>query len=421
VLNTLTRAVIHADEEVKKLLDENPGEIPSDILEIFIENGLVVEDGCDERKIVAHHFDREKYNVIPNDLGYTIAITYNCNLRCPYCYEGLEKDTGALNDRRIDILLNHMDKNLSRRDFKKFRVGLYGGEPLVAYKQCIRLMEGAFEICTQQEREWEGAIITNGVLITEDVIDELLEPYCTRIQLTMDGGREAHNKRRIRKDGTGTYDILLNVIELLKNTEIEVNLRFNVDRENVDSFSGLFNDLIDRGLENIETGIGWIHPPDSERIGEGCPGYSEKCFSHKEMVYVKERLHNQMDEAGIIRKGVPMIPRNTPCTFDREDVFLVDPYLDLYNCWEFLGQKDKKVGYIDTAGETVFNWQYYEQMSRNPLEFEDCRECKYLPFCGGGCAARAYLEKGTIHASSCGQYEYAMEKYLEKYIQSISS
>lgn len=415
VLNTLTAAVARIDEDTKLFLEESPDNIPKNILEMFCENGFVVEDRCDERKLLAYHFDRDKYHVIPKGVGYTVAMTYACNLACPYCYEGPEKDTKMLDNKKVDIVLKNIDKNLSKRDFKSLSITLYGGEPLLAYRQCVHLMKGAFAICEEQNKEFGGDLITNGVLINEEIVDTLLKPYCDSIQITMDGGRETHNKRRIRKDGSGTYDTLLDVLELLWDADLNFTLKFNVDRENADTFTELLEDLKKRGLENIRKTIGRIYPADIKKFGEGCASYTEKCFSVDEMTEYVNKIHEQVGVTKRSKESL-VVPRHSSCTFDRDDMYVVDPYLDLYNCWEFLGKKDMKVGYIDENGETIFNCDYYEQMSRDPFVFAECRDCVYLPMCGGGCAAEAYFENGTYHSSPCGKGNYSLQRYMERCI-----
>ena len=420
LFNILTNAAAHIDAETKCLLEENPGAISEDILEMFLENGFVVEDGCDERKIVAYHSDKDKYNVIPYDLVYTVAMTYACNLRCPYCYEGIEKDTETMDTKKVDILLRNIALNLNKKDFKMLKITLYGGEPLIAYHQCVRLMEGASKICDEQNKEFRGNILTNGVLINEDVVDNLLKPYCQWVQVTMDGGREAHNKRRIRKDGTGTYDTLLDVLEFLRDAGIHFTLNLNVDRENADTFSELSRDLKDRGLENVEKSLGRIHPVDTGG-GRGCASYAsyaEKCFSYDEMADSAHDIYELMGDMWNSQKSIGT-PRQGFCQFDREDSYTIDPYFSIYKCAGFLGKKDKRVGHIGENGETIFNYEYYEQLSRNPLEFEECRNCKYVPVCAGGCAAQSYFENGTYHSSPCTKHRDSHLRYVESSIDSI--
>lgn len=417
LLNTLTNATARIDEEIKTLLDRDPDNIPKDILEMLHENGFVVEDGCDEKKIVAYWFDKDKYNVFLRDLVYTVAVTYACNLGCPYCFQGTQKGIGILDTERADILLKNIDRNLSQKEFKALGLTLYGGEPLLAYRQCVQIMKGASRICDQQNKEFRGSIVTNGVLIDEEVVGTLLKPYCQWVQITMDGGREVHNKRKMRKDGSGTYDALLHVLELLRDAHVDVNLRLNVDRGNIDAFADLSRDLAERGLQDIKKYVGWVQPSHAERRGEGCSNYAETCFTVDEIVELENHVYRQM---GRMRAsdGTSLTFKHDPCMFDREDSYLVDPYLDLYNCWEFMGIKDRKVGHISESGEMVFNSEYYEQMSRNPLEIEECTDCTYLPFCAGGCAAYAYHENGTYHSSPCRKTNYS-RTYLGRCIETI--
>lgn len=418
LFNMFTNAVAQIDEEMKYLLDKNPDKIPVSTLDLFSNNGFVVEDNCVEKKLLAYHFDKDKYNVILRDLVYTVAMTYVCNLACPYCYQGAEKDTGTMDQKRVGLLLKNIDLTLSKKNFKAFDLSLYGGEPLIAYHECIQLMEGVSKICDQQGKRFRGNIITNGVLINKEIVDTLLKPYCDSIQITFDGGREAHNKRRIRKDGGGTYDTLLYVLEILRDADINLSLRLNVDRESADTFTELSRDLEDRGLKDIEKHVGWIYPSHTERPGEGCSGYAGKCFSYAEITGSISKICEQLD---IKRTSItlPVVLKHDPCTFDREDIYVVDPYLDIYNCWEFIGKKDKKVGHIDVNGEIAFNYEYYEQMSRDPLEFEECKDCKYLPFCAGGCAAQAYYENGTYHSSPCKKHKYSRRKYKDSNMEII--
>ena len=416
VFNTFTWAVGSMDSELKTLVEENPDEIPEDILQSLLENGFVVEDKYDERKRLAYFFDKDKYNVNVYDLVYIVAVTYTCNLRCPYCYEGTEKDPGFIDNKKVDILLKNIEKNFGKKNFHEFLLGLYGGEPLLIRDQCIRLMEGASALCSDNNVLFDGNIVTNGVLITEDVIENLIIPYCRTVQITMDGGRDAHNKRRIRKDGGGTYDTILDAISLLKDSGRPPDVRLNVDRENAYTFGELFEDLKDRGLGDIKVSLGWVHPPDEKLVGEGCSGYTDMCFSHQEMANFEDIMFGTMDELGVVYDK-PKLVKHSPCTFDREDAFLIGPYLDLYKCWEFVGQKDKQVGHLNGDGEVVLNHEYFEQVGRNPLQFEECRECVYLPLCGGGCAARAYLEFGTYNSPSCGRYKLTAQERIERYVK----
>jgi uncharacterized protein len=415
LLNTLTSATARIDDEMKQLIEENTDKIPEEILNMFYENGFVVEDDCDERKMLAYQFCKDKYNLLPRDLKYTAVMTYACNLACPYCFQGHEKDTETLDNKRVDIILKNMEKNVTKKDFKALYVAFYGGEPLLAYHQCVRMMRGASRICDEQGIRLKGDIITNGTLINKDVVLNLLEPYCDDVQITMDGGREIHNKRKHFRDGGGTYDVILDALELLKDTHVRLSMRLNIDKENIDTFAELHRDLHDRGLDAIRKYLGWIYAYDIEGVPKDFAAYDEKCFSCDEIIALEDKISEQL---GVMKASdkiiLPMTFFHEPCAFEREDSYVVDPYLDLYRCRDLLGLDNMVIGRIDENADAVFNYRYYEQMSRDPFTFEECRACKYLPFCAGGCAYRAYLENGTFHSPPCIHEKYSVKKLISR-------
>lgn len=405
IYNTFTGALAYVDQEVKNLVIEDPVRIEKGILVELQKNGIVVEDQVDEKKILAYHFNCDKYKV--HDLVYILVMTYACNLACPYCYEG-KKDAKSFDDKNLNILLSHIEKKAGNKNFNRLEVGLYGGEPLLAPKMCIKAMKSLSQFCDSIGIEFGGGIVTNGTLITQKLIEDLLEPYCGTIQISLDGGKGSHDKKRVFKNGRGTYDILLDVLGMLKDHR-GISIRLNVDKDSITSCADLFDDLMDRGLNNIPVYVGWLHD-----YSHGF--YSTRCFLHTEMADVEENLYEEM-----AKRNISYVPRtygkHVPCAFDRDEIFLVDPYLDVYKCWSFVGLGDKKVGHIDSGGKMVFNDEFYNQMSRNPLEFEPCNGCKYLPACGGGCAAQALSENGTYLSGTCGRFKCTIDKDVSAYVK----
>lgn len=77
------------------------------------------------------------------------------------------------------------------------------------------------------------AIITNGVNLIE--YKELLEKYkdIISLQITLDGCKEIHDKRRIRSDGNGTFEEIVKNVNGIINLNIPLNIRINIDKENM--------------------------------------------------------------------------------------------------------------------------------------------------------------------------------------------
>ena len=51
--------------------------------------------------------------------------------------------------------------------------------------------------CTDSGKGFSCSMISNGSLLTGDILDKLTEFQCRHIQITLDGIEETHNKRRI--------------------------------------------------------------------------------------------------------------------------------------------------------------------------------------------------------------------------------
>ncbi len=62
----------------------------------------------------------------------------------------------------------------------------------------------------------------------------LNELNCEFLQITLDGTREIHNQRRVKKDGSGTFDEVITGIKIALSSKTIVPLiRINIDKSNL--------------------------------------------------------------------------------------------------------------------------------------------------------------------------------------------
>ena len=57
----------------------------------------------------------------------------------------------------------------------------------------------------------------------------------TRVEPTLDGPKEIHDKRRIATDGSETFDKIVEGVDCLLDHNINVTVRTNVDKENINT------------------------------------------------------------------------------------------------------------------------------------------------------------------------------------------
>ena len=124
--------------------------------------------------------------------------TNDCNLRCSHCYHSREGE-GHKDHSQGDDLMNFNDvKNMidnlndltKRWDFSpKFQIS--GGEPLLR-KDLMQILDYTSSL------DMETNILTNGTLISKEKAKELYSNGVKRLQISLDGNKETHNRIRGR-------------------------------------------------------------------------------------------------------------------------------------------------------------------------------------------------------------------------------
>lgn len=184
-------------------------------------------------------------------LGLTIAPTSDCNFRCIYCYEkgaiapktmSLETETAIFD---FIQLLSSKISSLS--------ISWYGGEPLMRFDIIERLSKKIIKLCDENNIVYHASIVTNGYLLNEEISKKLKEYRIYHVQITIDGPKEIHDKRRIMANGKGTFDTIINNLILYKEYLPNISLRINVDKSNFDKIEDLYELLKKKELLDIVT------------------------------------------------------------------------------------------------------------------------------------------------------------------------
>ncbi|MDR2888354.1 MAG: radical SAM protein [Lachnospiraceae bacterium] len=175
----------------------------------------------------------------------TLQVTQQCNLRCAYCIYSQEKSERQRNhsdarmsyemaQKAIDFLIEHSVDN------EEVYIGFYGGEPLLEFELIRQVVGYAEEVCRGKKIVY--AITTNATLITDAIIDFLVE-HKFQIIISLDGSEKTHDKnRRFAANGQGTYKTVIKNLRILvgRYPEYQHNLSINmvIDPQEKDDDAG---------------------------------------------------------------------------------------------------------------------------------------------------------------------------------------
>jgi uncharacterized protein len=227
--NGLNNAFVKINKALFDLLNEAKNSIEAlskldtETLELLKENFLLCSENDVQTQINEKKFYRNHDSFQHESLNLTIAPTSACNFSCFYCYEaGIVPKT--MGYETIEKLIEFI-KEKSKTTQNNVNITWYGGEPLLAIKQIGKILERLKE---KKINIIGQSIVTNGYFLNNENFEFLKTNNIDSIQITLDGSNpQTHNERRKNKDGSGSWDkILENIDNILKaENKIRISIR----------------------------------------------------------------------------------------------------------------------------------------------------------------------------------------------------
>jgi uncharacterized protein len=398
LFNTRTQALIKVNPELKEELDRLSGSRLKENLQALKENGIIVEDEQEDEARLKDFFRQLKYDSSALPFEATVLTTYACNFRCVYCFEESVKDDIFLDRETSDLIIKWLIKKAEEKKFKRIFLVYYGGEPLLNIRPIYDISWHLTEWAQKKGVEFGFGIITNGSLISPDLIDKFLTVGLKEIRITIDGDREAHNKKRPFSDGQPTFDVIINNIKAIID-KVNIGVVGNFDQENFGSIPGFLDYLEEEGLLRKLSKVDFA--PLSPRLGpKDNPGAIElsECLSFvgkdglfKEVLAVKRELLRRKIK---VRTGLAI----NACSLIMQDAGVtIDPKGVIYKCNALLGYPEFSIGNV---AEDEFN-ERFEQFLNIDAWNKCPKDCPYIPLCQGGCRFYSYLEHNNFSDLSC--------------------
>lgn len=401
-------------KEYQRYLELSFGEADTELVENLKRGMFIVPEDFNEQEYVMQRFKKIREDT--SLLGLVIAPTMKCNLGCIYCYQNREKfdDYNTMSETVQTKLVNFVETIVKINKVKTLEVLWYGGEPLLGLS-VIKNLTGRFLMMEEKLGiNYHGSMVTNATLITPKIAEELYNLKIRTFQITLDGDRESHNKKRVYKNGSGTFDKIIEAIKILSSYKgVNVVIRVNVDTEVVKNFEKLLDTLEDEGLKRKIR----IYFSKLEKYEHSSPTW--RCYIENTNDYSKleMQLYERLIERGFTLNMYPF-PRYLPCGAVRKyGNICIDPEGYLYKCWHEIGIVEKSVGHVGSGfNENLNKWANY-----TPFDFEDCMSCKLLPVCMGGCPLRAMESKKECISLSSNIRDYLRLVYKYKKVKETQS
>jgi uncharacterized protein len=163
-------------------------------------------------------------------LQMILLASEDCNFRCVYCYEKFRNGTMRPEVRQgVRALVEQRAPRL-----RELSANWFGGEPLYGWEAIEELAPFFRATADRYGLGFTSHMTTNGFLLTEERATKLLEWGTNSYQITVDGMAEEHDCKRPGRDGSGTWQVIMDNLRALKQrrAEFQVTVRVNFDRDN---------------------------------------------------------------------------------------------------------------------------------------------------------------------------------------------
>ena len=349
------------------------------------KQGIIVKNDVDELKVynIYSALAMKFQNATPN---ITIAPTMECNARCFYCYEeGVRCGSMDITDAdKIIDLIRSIDTS------RGITLTWFGGEPLMN-QPWIDYFSGRLKA---ENIHFSAFMISNGSMIDDTVVEKMVQDWnVTSIQITFDGADDEYCRRKayIDQDENIYYQMFRKIAQIAK-AGISVQIRLNIDRNNVGSILELAKDI-----QMLFSGESRVHFYPAFLTGNKNPlSEHEKIEIIKKILKIDETQKLQMENLWF------KIPKSYACYINQKNAYSVDANGDIFICERLLGHSDCAVGNIDNVKEfPAVERTYSGQRS-------ECQKCVFLPKCHGGC------QNALINGETpCFIDKYLIKAYME--------
>lgn len=341
-----------------------------------------------------------------------LHVAHDCNLACKYCFAGKGEYDGPkglmsfeTGKRALDFLI---EQSGTRHNLE---VDFFGGEPLLNWEVCKKLVAYGRSREKEYNKKFRFTVTTNGVLLNDEIMD-----FCNKemgnVVLSLDGRKETHDRLRITRKNTGSYDLIINKFKKFAESRNQKDyyMRGTYTHYNTD-FSKDVIHMADLGFKELSIEPVVCAPEEDYALKESDLPVLKEQYE----ILANEMLRRYRNGSGFtfyhymidLDAGPCIVKRVSGCGVGTE-YMAVTPDGELYPCHQFVGDDKFLLGDI---WHGVKNKQVLSQFENcNVYSHKECKDCFAKLYCSGGCAANAYHSTGSVS----GIYEFGCELHRKR-------
>jgi len=426
LMNTFTDSQLIVSRDVAALLDQAGSRALSTLtpdereaLSTLADQGFIVANREAERENLEQYFHEVRES--EDQLRLTVLTTLQCNFACDYCFQGdhgdYNKSAAKMSLETASRVAAWTEERLDTITPESFVLTLFGGEPLLNLPVAYYLAERLWKSSEARGVRMMINVITNGLLLTPEVVDRLTPFGLTSVKVTLDGDHDTHNRMRPLRGGQGTFDKIIHNVRQVAG-KCRISIGGNFDESSVDSYPALLDFLREQDFADKIARVAFkpiIREPKPQQpkglipltvVGSEGKPLNGTCMTAAGSGSICDNCNFLDEKASFLRAETKKRGFKTvdgvhmgPCEIHRRHAYTIGPDGALYACPGFTGDATQSTGHIDgrrdERRETAA--KRFEVISA----WKECDDCAFIPVCAGGCSVAAHTELGSMDRPNC--------------------
>jgi uncharacterized protein len=337
-------------------------------------------------------------------LSAWLHVTEACNLNCPYCYvhkrpSAMSADTGR---RAVDRLVE-----MARRyGYSSLKIKYAGGEPTLNFSVVEAVHAHAARRSAQADLDLEEVILTNGVGVCDEALDAI-DRAGMQLMVSLDGGPQAHDRMRTRRDGQSTYATVVDTIDRARLRGLRPHISITLTARNLQGVEEAVALALERHLPfNLNF---YRECSVSDPVAGRSPLVPEPGALVEAMLRIFDLIGQHptypLPLSGILDRTRLDIPHSHACSAGH-DYLAVDALGRVSGCQMMLEQPWSDLRADDPLQEIR---QQGAGLFRPVEDRSECRACPWRSACGGGCPL---LRQTSLHDDYCQVYQALFPELL---------
>ncbi len=322
-------------------------------------------------------------------MKYTLLITQECNLACPYCYINKRplKMTLDVAGKVVDFIFNNTPHG------EKIDIGFFGGEPLLEFglvKEITSVIENHPQY---QDFHVEISLVTNGTIFSEEIA-EFINQHNICFCLSCDGPSIVQDESRYFKVGGGSSTIVENTIKQAVKSLPVVLVNAVYSPKNFRFLPQVIEYFSSLGLRRIylnpDFSANWTKQDSKEII---------EVYRHIAQIYIDSYLLKKPLFISLLDGKIAVMLRGgyrseERCHMGKKE-FAFTPEGNIFPCERLVGDGTAEnchcIGHVDTylqLDKITCNLYPHEKINK------ECISCGLRDYCMNWCGCSNYHSSG---------------------------